>query len=97
VAGSVTTGVSPSGIFAPTANCVTIKSDSIVSISARRTDVNVANYYWVAAPRFNMNYDDPSRMMANFSALQGSSPYYVQDYGNVNPTLYGTRKLEVAP
>ncbi|KLU21975.1 hypothetical protein EOS_33070 [Caballeronia mineralivorans PML1(12)] len=96
VAGSVTTGVSPSGIFAPTANCVTIKSDSIVSISARRNDANVANYYWVDAPRFSMNYDDPSKMMANFSALQDSSPYYVQDYGNVNPSLYGTRKLEVA-
>lgn len=96
VAASVTSGISPSGIFAPTADCVTIKSDSIVSISARRNDANVANYYWVDAPRFGMNYDDPSKMMANFSALQDSSPYYVQDYGNVNPSLYGTRKLEVA-
>ncbi|WP_211610195.1 hypothetical protein [Paraburkholderia haematera] len=93
---SVTTAVDPSGQLAPTANIVSITSDSIVSIEAERSDANVANYYWVEAPRFNMNYDDVSKMMANFSALQGSSPYYVTDHGNINPQLYGIRKLEVA-
>lgn len=91
-----TSGVLSTSTLAPTANCVAITSDSIVSITGKRSDANVANYYWVDAPRFNMNYDDVSKMMANYAATQGSQPYYVTNYGNVNPLLYGLRKLEVA-
>jgi hypothetical protein len=93
---SATTGVDPASPLAPNANCVTIHSDSIISITANRSDSKVANYFWVDAPRFAMNYGDLTQQYANYSAQQGAVPFYIQDYGNVNPQLYGLRKLEVS-
>jgi hypothetical protein len=96
-ASSVTTGVLQTSATAPVANCTAIKSDSIISISARRSDQSVANYFLVDAPRFNLNYDPIQRQMALWSAANAAQqPYYVTDYGNVNPLVYGTRKMEVS-
>ncbi|WP_168794441.1 hypothetical protein [Paraburkholderia aromaticivorans] len=93
---SVTTGVSTDSQLSPTANCVSITTDPIISISARRSDANVANYFWVDAPRFNMNYGDLTKMYATYALQQGAVPYYITNYQNVNPALYGLRKMEVA-
>jgi len=93
---SVTSGIDPSSDFAPTANCVSIGVNSIISISARRSDAGVANYFWVDAPRFTMNYDDLTKMFATYASQQGATPYYIQNYQNVNPLLYGLRKMEVS-
>ncbi|MFL9998271.1 hypothetical protein PQR34_43810 [Paraburkholderia sediminicola] len=95
IATSPTTGVDPASALAPNANCVAIESDSIISISANRSDEKVANYFWVDAPRFNLNYDDLTRSYAAYAAQHGEAPFYLADYGNVNPSLYGLRKLEV--
>ncbi|WP_321814187.1 hypothetical protein [Paraburkholderia sp. J69-2] len=43
-----------------------------------------------------MNYDDLTRMYAAYETQQGTVPYYIQNYQNVNPALYGRRKMEVA-
>jgi len=93
---SVTTGVDPASALSPTANVVSIGSKSIISISSRRSDAGVANYFWVDAPRFNMNYDDLTKMFATYASQQGATPYYIQNYQNVNPLLYGLRKMEVS-
>ncbi|MFM0165771.1 hypothetical protein PQR39_35745 [Paraburkholderia sediminicola] len=93
---SVTTGVSADSQLSPTANCVSITTDSIISISARRSDANVANYFWCDAPRFSMNYSDLTKMYATYASQQGAVPYYITNYQNVNPALYGMRKMEVA-
>jgi hypothetical protein len=93
---SPTSGVSNSSALTPNANCIAIESDSIISITAHRSDNKVGNYFWVDAPRFNMNYDDLTRQYAGYTAQQGKVPVYVADYGNVTPALYGLRKLEVS-
>ncbi|MFM0647032.1 hypothetical protein PQR14_22130 [Paraburkholderia bryophila] len=102
---SVTTGVLPGSPIkttldtdnstVPAANVVTIQSDSIISINARRSDAGVANYYFVDAPRFSMNYDYLTREYATYATQQGAIPFYITDYGNVNPKLYGLRKMQV--
>jgi hypothetical protein len=88
--------VSTDSQLSPTANLVSITTDSIISVSQRRSDEGVANYFWVDAPRFNMNYQDLTRMYANYATQQGAVPYYLTGYQNVNPLLYGLRKMEVA-
>jgi len=93
---SPTTGVNSASALAPNANCVTIHTDAIISLTSHRSDSKVGNYFWVDAPRFNMNYDDLTRQYAAYAAQQGEAPFYVTDYGNVNPALYGLRKLEVS-
>lgn len=67
-----------------------IGRDEIVSMSVERTDANVANYFWVDAPRFALNYSETLRAMT-YQGDPGS--FFVEDYGNVNPKLYGTRKM----
>lgn len=93
---SVTTGVSTDSKLSPTANCVSMSTDPIISINARRSDAGVANFFWVDAPRFNMNYGDLPMQYANYATQQGGQPYYITNYQNVNPLLYGLRKMETA-
>lgn len=69
---------------------VTIGRDDVVSIVTERSDTNVANYFWVDAPRFNLNYVETLRAMSYQGAPQ---TFFVENYGNVNPKLYGTRKM----
>ncbi|MFM0060990.1 hypothetical protein PQR64_35790 [Paraburkholderia phytofirmans] len=93
---SVTTGVTTDSPLSPSANVVQIDTSSIISISAERSDEDLANYYWVDAPRFNMNYDDLTRQYAAYETQPGVAPYFIQGYQNVNPALYGLRKMETA-
>ncbi len=69
---------------------VDITRSDIVSMDVKRTDANVANYYWVDNPRLFLNYD-PSKLM---SYTGSSESFFVRNYGNVNPKLYGTRKMD---
>lgn len=92
---SVTSGVDAASSQSPLANAVEIDTSAIISITADRSDDGVANYYWVDAPRFNMNYDYLTLQYANYAAQQGAVPYYLTNYQNVNPALYGLRKMEV--
>lgn len=92
---SDSSGVDPSSSMSPLANAVDIDTSSIISITGERSDDGLANFYWVDAPRFNMNYGDLTLQYANYAAQQGAVPYYLTEYQNVNPALYGLRKLEV--
>jgi len=93
---SVTSGVDAASSQSPLANAVEIDTSAIISITASRSDDGVANYFWVDAPRFNMNYGDLTLQYANYAAQQGAVPFYLTNYENVNPALYGLRKMEVA-
>ncbi|MGF6641773.1 hypothetical protein [Paraburkholderia sp. MM6662-R1] len=69
----------------------------VISMTSARSDANVANYFWASSPRFVMNYDMDIRALAYQAAqTHEAAPFYVRDYGNVSPTLYGTRKMEEA-
>lgn len=63
----------------------------VVSYDVARSDSNVANYFWVDAPRFVINYDESIRAFAYFGSPE---TFFVQKYGNVDPRLYGTRKMQ---
>jgi hypothetical protein len=79
----------PSGKF-PVTNKIT--RQDVVSDEASRTDANVANYFWCDAPRFNLNYVEAVRAMAVQASQDGIKPF-VTDYPNIDPALYGARKL----
>lgn len=79
----------PSGKFPAS---TIIGREDIVFIDGERTDENVANYFWVDSPRFNLNYDGAIKAFAVQASLPGQSPYQT-NYQNVDPTLYGTKKM----
>ncbi len=67
---------------------IDIDRRDVVSMTLARTDANVANYYWVDCPRFLLNYGSLSKALAYEQANM-----YVTNYGNVNPNLYGVRRM----
>jgi len=67
-------------------------SDDVFSYEVGRSDAGVANYYWVDSPRFMLNYDETMRAFAYYGA---PNTFFIQNYGNVDPRLYGTRKMQV--
>ncbi|WP_433703735.1 hypothetical protein [Paraburkholderia sacchari] len=72
---------------------VDIDRSDVVSMTVSRTDAHVANYFWADCPRFLVVYDSTARMLA-FQSADDSAPFYVKNYGNVDPALYGVRKME---
>lgn len=67
-----------------------IDLSDVLAYDVSRSDDHVANYYWVDAPRFSISYTDTIRAFA-YSGDPNS--FYVQNYGNVDPRLYGIRKM----
>lgn len=66
----------------------------IVSMDVSRTDANIANYYWVRAPRYEMVSDIYQRQWA---ATGGDKKTIdLTDYVNTKGKLYGIRKMEVS-
>jgi hypothetical protein len=83
------------GVTPPALTQIT-KAD-VVSINCERSDENVANYFWVTAPRYTECDGDLARKTAYLSsASSADNTVYVTNYGNVSPALYGTRKMEAA-
>lgn len=76
---------------APSPEYVDINDTDVVSLNVSRTDANVANYYWVRAPRFDLC---SSLYMQQF-ALQGADPESVLQttYPNTLSSLYGLRPM----
>jgi hypothetical protein len=73
----------------------TITRSDVVSIDTGRSDENVGNYFWVDAPRFNLNYGPLSQQMALYAQQQGGNPLVTQA-PNCNPSLYAIRKMEAS-
>lgn len=71
---------------------IDVELDEVIAADVGRTDEDVANYFWVEAPRFMLNYDETMRAFAYYGAPE---TFFVQDYGNVDPRLYGTRKMQL--
>ncbi|MCY0856877.1 hypothetical protein [Cupriavidus sp. D39] len=83
------------GAAAPAITDVT-RAD-VVTMTCERSDATVGNYYWVGSPRFSIVHGSVALAVAfQSSAKGGPKTVYVDDYGNVNPALYGTRKMEEA-
>jgi hypothetical protein len=88
--GTPSSFVSATSPLYPVANCETIRTDSVISLTATRNDDKVGNLFLVDAPRFTQNYTDQNvALWANMGAI------FSENYENVNPQIYGIRKLEV--
>lgn len=70
-----------------------VPAEDIVSSNISRSDANVANYYWVRAPRFEMVSDIYQKQAGATSGDKKSID--LKDYVNTNGKLYGIRKMEV--
>lgn len=72
---------------------IDITLDKVISYDVSRSDANIANYFWVDSPRFALNYDETMRAFAFYGAPE---TFFIQKYGNVDPKLYGIRKMQVS-
>ena len=68
-----------------------ISSSDIISLEVSRSDENVANYFWVEAPSYNMNFDWLGKAMAGDSGP--ANTFIITGYGNVDSTLYGFKRM----
>lgn len=66
-----------------------VQAEDIVSIAVSRGDENVANYFWVDAPRSQMTNGSTARMMA----AQGAPETFLTDHRNSTQSIYGLRKM----
>ncbi len=71
---------------------ISITDEDVVSLDTGRSDSNVANYYWVDNPSFALVQGETLRLQAG-----GLSPdsYYIKDYRNSAPWLYGIRMMQL--
>jgi hypothetical protein len=70
---------------------ITLKDEDILGIDVQRSDSNVANYYWVAAPAFSLNSDVLQRQMGYSAADRASTD--LSAYDNCASKLYGMRLM----
>jgi hypothetical protein len=68
---------------------VAVQASDIVSIAVARTDGNVANYFWVDAPRSQMTNGSTAKLMA----VQGAPDTFLIDHRNATQSIYGLRKM----
>lgn len=69
---------------------IELTAGDIQSISVTRSDANVANYFWVDSPRFEIVHGSIHRAVA---AQGDPETFFVQQYKNCDPKLYGIRKM----
>ncbi len=70
---------------------VDISYDHVKSMSVSRSERNIANFYWVGAPRSVLIHQS----MLKMAAYQKPEDFYIRDYPNADVDLYGIRKMEV--
>lgn len=68
-----------------------VGDESVIGINVSRSDANVANYFQVNMPRMGL-LDAAAMNLAGQST--NPSDFYLEDYPNATPTLYGMRFME---
>lgn len=76
---------------APDPKIVDLPGVDVLSMSVSRSDANLANFYWVRAPRFEMVGDVTMKLFA----IQGAErdTVLLENYPNTRTDLYGTRVM----
>lgn len=72
---------------------VEVDAVDVISISVSRSDANVANFYWVDAPRFFLVDGIVQRLNVLAKALDPT--VVLADYGNTKSSLYGIRMMRL--
>jgi len=75
---------------APDPEIVDIPEHHVISLNVSRTDANVANFYWVRAPRFDMNSDVYRQL---FAAGADKETVLLDEYPNSAAALYGLKTM----
>jgi hypothetical protein len=75
------------------ADTIAISAAVVVSDNVGRSDANVANYFWVAAPRYDLI--DNSVLQAGLAGGPLKPHPFLGDYPNSSPKFYGTRPMIV--
>lgn len=68
----------------------TIPAQHVKSLVVTRTDANVANFYWVSSPHYDM-IDEMQRKLASIPENDGRVS--IKDYPNAAAKYYGTRPM----
>lgn len=69
-----------------------VTDEEIINLSTSRSEADVANYYWVNAPRFQLNDGKMIQSAIAHSAVPGL--FYLDQYANSSPYIYGFRRME---
>jgi hypothetical protein len=70
---------------------IDVSAADVISLSVSRSDANVANYYWVRSPRFDLN----SEVFRKQYALDADKQTLILDtYDNAKDSLYGVRLMD---
>lgn len=77
---------------APAPTIVDILIDQVINLAVTRSDANVANFYWVRGPRFDLNSDLYRQLFAMQSAEDKHS-VLLDDYPNTSEALYGLKAM----
>lgn len=77
---------------APDATVIDLPDDDVVSLVVSRSDANVANYYWVRSPTFELVSDIYRKL---FAFTGDNSSVDLSHYANSNAKLYGIRVMMV--
>jgi hypothetical protein len=68
-----------------------ITSSQVIDLDVSRSDRNVANYYWVEAPQYDLNFAFVGKAMA---ATGGpATTFDISTYGNSASALYGFKRM----
>lgn len=71
---------------------IAIHAADVVADNTGRSDANVANYYWVDSPSFVLSSSNVQQLLG---ANDPVTTYYLQDYRNSAPWLYGLRLMQL--
>lgn len=71
---------------------IEITDIDVISLNTGRSDANLANYYWVDNPSFSLIQGETLRLQA---AGLNPETYFIENYRNSAPWLYGLRMMQV--
>lgn len=71
---------------------VDISDADVVGMDVGRSDANVANYFWVDNASYSLVQGETLRLQAG---TQTPDSYYIKDYRNCAPWLYGIRMMQL--
>ena len=75
---------------APDPVIIPVAIDRVINMTLSRSDANVANFYWVRGPRFDLNNDVYRQL---YAIQKDDETVYLNDYPNTNIDLYGLREM----
>ena len=69
---------------------IDLSDTDVISMMVERSDANVANFYWVRAPRFDLVSEQYRKL---FAITGDTSTVLLDSYQNTQSKLYGTRVM----